>query len=494
MIKVILLIITIFLIASLILRYPPRKIIYWFLQKSEDWIYKLPYLKEIIDDSQLKEKIVYLHKRLKDLDTFYLWLVILAALGISWAFLSPIAFNLGLGSDDGSRLRQMILYATGGLVGTMTLVETRRRNNQEKQKNEQDHIRQVHAERRSRYAKAVEQLADEKAPIRLGGVYTLAKLVDEWLADETTLPSKKERHQEGQIIIDSLCAYIRSSFLRAERHDELILSYEEYQQKCHSNQDLHNPQIIPFPKPKNAKQSREDFMRDKSLLREEQEVRKTILAEIKKRLNGGRAKNKYGIYEIQPGTWSYFDYDFSNTVFFYPVDLNEANFSRNVEFRRAKFINTANFYFTTLFVAIFAEAEFYHSADFSNALFMEYTDFSSTTFIGNTLFKNSKYLAKPQFTYKSSGFYTTARFAEGSKNNFSFINNGIETKRHFSRNGVVTIIPKGCVVFDPITQETIQHYSLYDKENTIISKTNKKLQMSDWPKNQSKKQRWYIQV
>lgn len=414
---------------------------------------------------------------------FYTVLIAVALIGGGCAFfIPPLITSYGSG-DSLPILRQTILAATGGVLAILTLWENRR-------KNDQEHMRQVHAERRSRYAKAVEQLADEKAPIRLGGVYTLAKLVDEWLADEKTLPPEEERQQEGQIIIDSLCAYIRSSFPLAERHDELILSYEEYQQNCQGNQELHSPQIIPIPKSKNTKQSREDFMRDKSLLQEEQEVRKTILTEIKKRLNGGRAKNKYGIYEIQPGTWSYFKYNFSNAVFFYPVDLKMANFSREIEFRYAKFINTADFYFTTFFVAIFAGVEFSHDAEFSHAVFKEYTDFSSTTFIGNTLFKHAKYLAKPQFTYKSSGVYTTARFAEGSKNNFSFINNGIETKLHFSRNGVVTLIPKRCVVFDPITQETIQHYPLFDNENNIIPEIKEKLQMSDWPK----KQNWHISV
>lgn len=423
------------------------------------------------------------------LEDHFFWILIgIACTGMVLAFTVPLWVCSFSAEDSVSALRQAILAATGGTLAIFTLLETHQKNIREKEKNEQDHIRQVHAERRSRYAKAIEQLADEKAPIRLGGVYTLAKLVDEWLADKNTLPSKKKRRQEGQIIIDSLCAYIRSSFPLAERYDELTLSYEEYQQNRQGNQDLHSPQVIPLPKPKNAKQSREEFVRDKSLFQEEQEVRKTILSEIKHRLNGGKVKHEDGKHEIKPGTWSYFKYNFSNAVFFYPVDLKIANFSREIEFRYAKFIDTANFYFTTFFVAIFAGVEFSHDAKFSHAVFKEYTDFSSTTFIGNTLFKHSKYLAKPQFTYKSSGVYTTARFAEGSKNNFSFINNGIETKRHFSRNGVVTIIPKGCVVFDPITQETIQHYPLFDNENTIIPEIKEKLQMSDWPK----KQNWHI--
>ncbi|PEN16167.1 hypothetical protein CRM92_05600 [Rothia dentocariosa] len=55
---------------------------------------------------------------------------------------------------------------------------------------------------------AVEQLADDKAPIRLGGVYTLVKLVDEWLADEKTISKEGERREEGQvIIIQPVCLY-----------------------------------------------------------------------------------------------------------------------------------------------------------------------------------------------------------------------------------------------------------------------------------------------
>ena len=39
------------------------------------------------------------------------------------------------------------------------------------------------AERRERYTKAVEQLGSKEAPVRIGGVYTLVGLVDEWLLD-----------------------------------------------------------------------------------------------------------------------------------------------------------------------------------------------------------------------------------------------------------------------------------------------------------------------
>ena len=256
---------------------------------------------------------------------FYIWIIEIALLGGTWAFFLPLAINSSFGQDDGAALRQALIYTTGGVLGVITLGETHRKNTLEKTKNEQDHTRQVHAERRARYAKAVEQLADEKAPIRLGGAYTLVKLVDDWMDDEKTLPSKDKRRQEGQIIIDSLCAYIRSSFPLAERHDELTLSYEEYQQKYQDNQgknqatqSVENSADNSTPKPEehqDNKQSREEFVRDKSIFREEQEVRQTILSEIEKRLNSNKDKDEDGKGEVKPGTWSYFEYDFSNTVF-----------------------------------------------------------------------------------------------------------------------------------------------------------------------------------
>ena len=101
----------------------------------------------------------------------------------------------------------------------LTLSETHRKNTQEKDKNERDHIRQVHAERRSRYTKAVEQLADEKVAVRLGGIYTLVGLVDEWLADNAL--EQEEQQKEGQVIINNLCSYVRASFPLAAKTEYL---------------------------------------------------------------------------------------------------------------------------------------------------------------------------------------------------------------------------------------------------------------------------------
>ena len=428
---------------------------------------------------------------------FYTTLIAVAVIGGVCAFLVvPFAVPQPFSKDDSiSTLRQAVLVATGGVLAILTLWENRR-------KNDQEHMRQVHAERRTRYTTAVEQLADEKAPIRLGGVYTLVKLVDEWLADEKTLPSEDERRQEGQIIVNSLCTYIRSSFPLAERHNELNFSYEEYQQKYQNN--------------KQSKQSREDFVRDKSLFREEQEVRQTILSEIKKRLNGCEVKRENGKYEIKPGTWSYFEYDFSNAVFFYHVgfrnsyfdaslNFSEAEFAAGADFSRAKFTKGTDIYWCTDFSrtkftryasfseaefaagadfswaeftgnANFFKAEFAAGADFSKAEFAAGADFSKAEFTGNADFswaeftrkarfgraeftKGAKFFEatfeyKPEFEYTLDNKASKARFsykANPEDYNFEVSNNSpykIETEEQ-EHNGVKFIIPKGTELFDP---------------------------------------------
>ena len=393
---------------------------------------------------------------------FYTVLIAVALIGGGCAFFIP-PFITSYGSGDSLPiLRQTILAATGGVLAILTLWENRR-------KNDQEHTRQVHAERRARYAKAIEQLADDKSAIRLGGVYTLAKLVDDWLDDEKTLPSMEKRRQEGQIIIDSLCAYIRSSFPLAERYDELILSYEEYKQKCQDN--------------KRSNQSREEFIRDKSLFREEQEVRQTILSEIKKRLNSGEVKRDDGKYEIKPGTWSYFEYNFLNTVFFYRVGFSNSYFGASLKFFEAEFTGVADFSrvkFTG--VADFFRAEFTGVANFSRTDFAGFANFSRTDFAGFANFSEAEFITgvnffrsvdfpaakftksanfskatfedKPRFEYTLDNKTCKARFsckANPEDYNFEVSHDSpykIETEEQ-EHNGVKFVIPKDAELFDP---------------------------------------------
>jgi len=427
-------------------------------------------------------------KKPKWLRMFYVWIGVLAVLGGAWAFLFPLAITADFGKDgDGAALRQMLIYTTGGVLGVITLGENHRKNSLEKAKNDQDHLRQVHAERRSRYTTAVEQLSSDKAPIRLGGVYTLVGLVDEWLSDEKTTPTLEERRKEGQVIINNLCAYIRSPLPLAERAEQLDKDYAK---------DLQNDfdgDIEKFDADKRA------FARDKAALEEERQVRQSIIKEICERLQ------EFGA----PGLWSEFDYDFSNAHFFYltlftsgyfdalsyfhgatftqdasfcrttftgyarfsgakftkdanfsgatftrDTDFTGAKFTENADFSKVEFTWSADFSKVEFTETNFTKAKFTWSADFSQAKFAENADFSQAKFTRKADFSEAKFDEKPIFEYALDSETYKARFshrANPEDYNFEASDNSrykIETEEK-EYDGAKFIIPKGTELFDP---------------------------------------------
>lgn len=298
---------------------------------------------------------------------FYSWIGAIAIFGGALAFLLPIALDSGFGKDDDGRVfRQLILYTTGGVLGVITLGESHRKNNQEKEKNENDHTRQVYAERRSRYTKAIEQLADEKATIRLGGIYTLVGLVDEWLTDDTL--DSEEQQKEGQVIINNLCSYIRSPFPLALKA-EMIESDSE---------------------PENYEG---DFYKDQAALHEEQDVRRAVFVEMSKR-SSDLIKENGKVIKTVPGIWSDFDFNFSRAPIFYPLS--------NLTIEKGEFSGT-NFYTD----ADFNGSIFIKATDFSEATFSSITDFSLATFTSVTIFTNDADFGGATFSSDVSFFWTT---------------------------------------------------------------------------------------
>lgn len=352
---------------------------------------------------------------------FYSWIGVIAIFGGALAFLLPIALNSGFGKDDDGRvLRQLILYATGGLLGVITLGETHRKNNQEKQKNENDHTRQVYAERRSRYTKAVEHLANEKAAVRLGGIYTLVGLVDEWLADDTL--GQEEQQKEGQVIINNLCSYIRSPFPLAEKIEEF-----------EAHKELEELETIKTIKPENF--SKKDSLRliflyerfkdstkykkpkniteDYAELHEEQDVRRTIFVEMSKRSSTVTKVNQ-GKVSVLSGAWSDFDFDFSRAPIFYPLNnltIEKPNFSSSrfysdTSFRSTVFTQNANF----------SGGIFIQNADFRRVIFTQNANFEGATFTQNANFRLVNFIQNANFRLATFTQNTDFRLATFTQN------------------------------------------------------------------------------
>ena len=343
---------------------------------------------------------------------FYCWLGAIAVLGGAAAFFLPIAVNSGFKKDDdGSALRQALLYTTGGLLGVITLGETHRKNNQEKEKNENDHTRQVYAERRSRYTKAVEQLANDKVSVRLGGIYTLVGLVDEWLADGTLNPEKRQK--EGQVIINNLCAYIRAPFPHAasiEIH-ESYQELEELRKKEPEHLSIDESWRLQYliERFKNYTNHQEPDDTVYTNYYEEQDTRRTIFLEMSKRsstLKGSTLKEGEDNERIiVPGPWSIFEFDFTRAPIFYELNditIEKGNFSSAAFFGGAYFSNT-------LFAkdAHFDNVIFASEALFNNAIFAENAYFNNAYFAQNTYFQNTSFFQNVYFIRAYHTGYTT---------------------------------------------------------------------------------------
>nr|WP_280926740.1 pentapeptide repeat-containing protein [Rothia dentocariosa] len=407
---------------------------------------------------------------------FYAWLIGLSALGGFWALFLPLALNQKFDGPtaDGNQLRLHLLYITGGVLALITLGETHRKNTVDREKakveknnyeksqthqdnvleeqqrqfnetiakererievdkakNEQDHIRQVHAERRSRYTTAIEQLSNgDSSTTRLGGVYSLVGLVDEWLADEKTIPNIKERREKGQVIINNLCAYIRSPFPLAERAEQLDEPYAKDLQKNFGGDK------------EKFDADQQTFKQCKATLEEERQVRLSIIKEMHEHLHDAE----------KPDSWSGFDYDFSNAHFFYPIDFVCSYFGVFSNFSGVTFTEDANF-FGAEFTgdADFSRATFTEGVDFSGAYFTRYVNFSRGSFTGYVNFSGTIFQAEPIFgSVPGSG----ARFScKVDPENYDF---EVSSKSPYKidiwkpkHNGFEFTIPKDAILFDP---------------------------------------------
>lgn len=401
--------------------------------------------------------------------------VSIIACGATTAFFLPLILSLFKFIGETDKLTTALLASTGGVIAVFTLIKTHQKNQtdeatleynkavhaqqvkdhnddierqisereeQKKQfdknfdlqssKNKQDYIHQVHTERRSRYAKAIEQLADEKAAIRLGGIYTLVGLVDEWLADNTL--SEKEQQKEGQVIINNLCSYIRSPFPLAKNRDNLL--------------------------PSNAVNYGSTFEEDSVRLREEQEIRLSIFTEISNHLTVPE-KNS----ENKANTWNEFSYNYRESLIFYPLgklkfvnpDFSGSEFYGEAVFHNSEFIGEANFTHTRFNKSTtFIGSRHNCITKFNNAAFHGDTYFIGVEFYGGVSFEGSVYGRRIMFSEDSEK--RTKKTAFSVKNDpkeYNFEINGIamvskiETEQITVADGREFTIPAGCELFDP---------------------------------------------
>jgi len=359
--------------------------------------------------------------------------------------------------DPSSDLRLHLLYITGGIIAVLGL-------RQRAPKTTPARVRGVPPARCARYIKAVDKLSSEQAPVRLGGVYALVGLVDEWLDDDNI--DEKIRTKEGQIIINNLCSYIRSPFLAVEK----IEAYEAHNdfnqlQEYEAEFSLENysPQLRALyerSKESGTFKNFQDITADYAKFHEEQDVRRAIFVEMSNR-SSTFTENEKGDMIPSRGTWSEFEFNFSRAPIFYPLnhltiekgifsyasfygqaDFNESTFIRDAAFNGVKFTQGANFNEVTFNGeanfstqgdtkttfggdATFNGVQFTQGANFNEVTFNGGTNFSTqgdtkTTFGGKATFNGVQFTLGANFnevTFGGKATFNGVQFTQGANFN-----------------------------------------------------------------------------
>ena len=269
------------------------------------------------------------------------------------------------------------------------------------------------AGRRERYTQALEQFLDGQPAVRLGGVYTLANLADEWLTD-TSLP-EQVRREEAQTIVDALTGCIRTPYALAQKRQ--------------------------FLESGEAPEGYEgDFTRDQEALREEQLVRRTVFTEFSRRLAAvtennekGNKAGKHAVPSLSP-TWADMRFDFGSAPIFY--SLRQLHF-QNADFASATFYGQADFSGATFHGdTSFSAAQFTADASFDSANFNDWVGFSAAHFAGAASFATVTFTGEVDFS--DAVFSAAADFAVSA----------FESDANFSRLNTAGIASFAAVTFD----------------------------------------------
>ena len=284
--------------------------------------------------------------------------------------------------------------------------------------------RDLQAGRHERYTHALEQFLDGQPAVRLGGVYTLVNLADEWLTD-TSLP-EQVRREEAQAIIDALTGCIRTPYPLAQKR-----------------QDLESDE---------APEGYEgDFTRDQEALREEQLVRRTVFVEFSRRLatvaesnKADSKKSQHTVPSISP-MWADLRFDFGGAPIFYP--LRQLHF-QNADFASATFYGPADFASATFHGdTSFSAAQFTADASFHGANFTDWVGFSAAHFAGAAEFSGARFADAASFatvTFTGEADFSDAVFSAAA----DFAVSAFKSDANFSRLNTTGIASFAAVTFD----------------------------------------------
>lgn len=302
----------------------------------------------------------------------------------AWLGNPKVASEKTLSTTDLFNLLKLIFAVIAGLGGIVALVVAYRR-----QKVLEEQIRlsvrtQVHAEQVAKvsaydaterrvtdlYGQSVEQLGNARAAVRLGGLYSLERLAQDY-----------EQHR--QAVVDVVCAYLRMPFQMPEA-DSTSASSNTVDARNGSGEG-----------PEQELQVR---------LAGQRLLSRHLRVPVRERPDSPVASSTYWTNIRVDLTGSYLiDLDFSNCSFL-SADFSGARFSKG----RVRFTNSQ---FTE--DALFSDGTFEVGADFGEANFGGGASFTGSTFVGQANYSKARFennLGFNRASFKHDAFFEDATF------------------------------------------------------------------------------------
>jgi Pentapeptide repeats (9 copies) len=260
-------------------------------------------------------------------------------------------------------VRTTLVQALAGLAVAGGLIVTYRTYQQNRAEQDRTYEREL-------YAQAVEQLGHEKAPVRLGALYSLERLA-------------QDQPERRQVIVNVICAYLRMPFSAT------------------------TPESALHPE-------------DEPAWQQEKQVRLTAQRILAEHLGDNRAKDKRSTDPLSPRFWpdvrldlagaTLIDFNLNNGVMT-DANFNRATFSGFAGFDGATFDGLPSFDGTTFSDgAGFIGTTFSGNAWFDGATFCGDAWFAAATFSGSARFKGTTFQGEAGFdlsTFNDKRGYTT---------------------------------------------------------------------------------------
>ena len=228
------------------------------------------------------------------------------------------------------------------------------------------------------YTKAVEQLGNDKAPVRLGGLYALERLA-------------QDNPAHRQTIVSVICAYLRMPFSPTPPASKP------------------EPEATEAPA-EHAAEAETSPVALGDTWHQERQVRLTAQRVLAEHLRDDRAKEKRSTDPPSPRLWPDMRLDLAGATL---IDFSLVNgVMADADFSRATFRGDAGF----------GGATFSSDASFIGATF-SFADFSGATFSGNVRFSEATFSGPVAFiraTFSDDVEFATATFSDAAFNEATF--------------------------------------------------------------------------